>query len=80
MNEEEAKRILSTLVRRGKISDVDSTTHRARVYFEELNIVSGWLSVIRQGSTVWMPNVNDYVLCLYLPVFNGDGFVLGVIS
>ena len=31
------------------------------------------------GSTVtaWMPKVNSEVLCLYLPVFSGDGFVLG---
>lgn len=27
--------------------------------------------------TWWMPKINDTVLCLYLPVFNGDGFVLG---
>ena len=27
--------------------------------------------------TYWMPKVNDRVLVLYLPVFNGDGFVLG---
>lgn len=25
----------------------------------------------------WMPKVNDCVLTLYLPVFNGDGFILG---
>jgi|AGTN01.1.fsa_nt_gi hypothetical protein len=29
--------------------------------------------------TVWMPSVNDTVLVLYLPVFNGDGFILGAI-
>ena len=29
--------------------------------------------------TSWMPKVNDTVLVLYLPVFNGDGFILGVI-
>lgn len=28
----------------------------------------------------WMPKVNDTVLTLYLPVFNGDGFVLGGIG
>lgn len=28
---------------------------------------------------IWMPKVNDTVLVLYLPVFNGDGFILGVI-
>lgn len=27
--------------------------------------------------TYWMPKVNDTVLCLYLPVFNADGFILG---
>jgi len=29
--------------------------------------------------TYWMPKVNDTVLVLYFPVFNGDGFILGVI-
>lgn len=27
--------------------------------------------------TGWMPRVNDIVLTLYLPVFNGDGYILG---
>ena len=31
-------------------------------------------------SKPWMPLVNDTVLTLYLPVFNGDGFVLGGIG
>lgn len=30
-------------------------------------------------TTNWMPRVNDTVLVLYVPVFNGDGFVLGAI-
>ena len=25
----------------------------------------------------WMPKVNQTVLCLYLPAFNADGFILG---
>lgn len=25
----------------------------------------------------WLPKVNEFVVVLYLPVFNGDGFVLG---
>lgn len=25
----------------------------------------------------WMPNINDTVLVIYLPVFNADGFVIG---
>lgn len=25
----------------------------------------------------WMPKINDTVVALYLPIFNGDGFILG---
>ena len=32
--------------------------------------------VIRQ----WMPKVNDVVVCLYLPIRNSDGFILGGIK
>lgn len=28
----------------------------------------------------WLPKQNAVVLCLYLPVFSGDGFVLGQIG
>lgn len=28
----------------------------------------------------WMPKVNDTVVVLYLPIFGGDGFVLGGIG
>lgn len=28
----------------------------------------------------WLPKVNDTVLCLYLPLFSADGFVLGGIA
>lgn len=28
----------------------------------------------------WMPKVNAIVLCLYLPIWNGDGYILGEIG
>jgi hypothetical protein len=28
---------------------------------------------------MWMPKIDDRVLCVFLPVRNGDGFVLGKI-
>ncbi len=31
-------------------------------------------------TTAWMPQINDKVLVLYLPTFNADGFILGVIA
>ncbi len=27
----------------------------------------------------WLPKINDTVVVLYLPIFNGDGFILGAI-
>ena len=29
--------------------------------------------------TTWIPAINDSVVVLYLPVFNGDGFILGAL-
>lgn len=31
------------------------------------------------STRLWMPDIDETVLCLYIPVFNGDGFVLGAI-
>lgn len=33
----------------------------------------------KAGLGTWLPKVNDRVLVLYLPVPDGDGFILGVI-
>lgn len=30
-------------------------------------------------SVSWMPKINDTVLVIYLPVFNSDGFIVGMI-
>lgn len=106
-------RTLRSLVRVGKVSSVDTNELKARVYFEETDMVSDWLLVIQHKEAVvkvesdgshthgatasegsvtigsggahthtarlktWMPEVGDHVLCLFLPMFNADGFVLG---
>jgi phage baseplate assembly protein gpV len=31
------------------------------------------------STSLWMPDIDETVLCLYIPVFNGDGFVLGAL-
>lgn len=71
--------IITNMVRVGIVSDVDKKKRCVRVRFPNLNLTSGWLYVLKNPNS-WIPAVNDKVLCLYLPVFNGDGFVLGVIS
>jgi phage baseplate assembly protein gpV len=109
------RNVLENLVRIGIVSVVDSSARKARVIFDDIGLVSGWLSVLQRpqtgvyvspdnehthtitdtytgggsASTVaahdhagtytgyWMPTVGSKVVCLYLPVFNGDGFILG---
>lgn len=73
--------ILQGLVRIGTVSSVDRTRRMARVIYRDMDdLTSGWLHVLQQGTGgFWLPEVNACVLVLYLPVFNGDGFILGVI-
>ena len=70
----DSEKILSRLVQIGTVSAVDGSKRMARVILKEAGHVSGWLKVL---SSSGMPKVNDQVLVLYLPVFNGDGFILG---
>lgn len=81
--------VLANMVRVGTVSSVDAGRRTARVLFEDLdNMVSGDLSILRfpgvrdaeqRAVSNWMPSVGDKVICLYLPVFNGGGAVLGVV-
>ena len=67
------------IVRIGTVTDIKG--NQARVLYPDSGMTSGWLSVLRHGSEdPWMPNINDVVLCLYIPVWNGDGFIVGVIQ
>lgn len=72
------EKILLNLVRLGTVTAVDLKKHRARVKYQDSGIISGWLPTVQPGGS-WLPKVNSTVLVLYLPVFNGDGFILGVI-
>ena len=75
-------RILSRLVRIGTVMNVSG--RYCRVKFRDTGIDSGWLRIVSMPPGVpdttvspWAPAINDTVLCLYLPVENGDGFVIG---
>lgn len=81
--------ITENIVRIGKVSSVNPSKLTARVIFEDKEIISGWLNVLQHpkegehsndGNPIyWMPKVNEMVLVLYIPIFNGDGFILGVV-
>ena len=72
------EKILRNLVRIGTVTAVDQKKRRARAKFQDSGITSPWLYIVQAGAA-WLPKVNDTVLVIYLPVFNGDGFILGVI-
>ena len=57
-------------------SDVNKDKRQVRVIRPDSGQTSGWLYVLQRGE-VWLPKINELVLVLYLPVFGGDGFILG---
>ena len=68
------------LVRVGTVTAVDASTRKVRVWFSDMNFPSGWLTVLRHGQAdTWLPAVNDTAVVLYLPVWQGDGYILGVL-
>lgn len=70
----DTEKILSRMVQTGRVSAVNLGNNTARVILDNIDTTSGWLKVISA-----MPKVGQAVLVLYLPVVNGDGFILGVI-
>ncbi|MGN0787131.1 MAG: phage baseplate assembly protein V [Christensenellales bacterium] len=76
-------------IRIGTVSDVNISAKRARVYFEEYEIMSDWLPVCSATPEViggdtslspWLPKIGSKVLCIYEGGFNADGYVIGGIS
>ena len=60
------------------VQDAGRHTHEAK------DSVDGDCTVEKDGAhthaatlTYWLPKVNDTVIALYVPMFNGDGFILG---
>lgn len=77
---------LSRLVQVGVVTAVSGRL--ARVKLPETGETSGWLTVVRSPPAVsvqgvkaqvepWTPAVNDWVLVLFRPVENGEGYILG---
>ena len=57
---------MDKIVRVGTVTAVDG--RKARVLYHDLGFTSGWLTVLRHT-----------VVVLYLPCFNSDGYILGVL-
>lgn len=88
--------ILAGMVRIGTVTDRDPSSGKVRVLFPDSGLTSDWLFCVQAkapitigtteehthtaSSGTWTPSINQTVLCLYLPIPDADGFVLGVIG
>lgn len=64
------------MVRIGTVTDIDTVKKKVRVKFQDDNMPSGWLTVLQNVGS-WLPKVNETVLILFVPVWQGDGYILG---
>ncbi len=67
------------IIRIGKVSSVDKIKITARVIFNDLNnLVSAPLPILGTPNK-WLPEIGTFVVCVYLPNGESDGFIIGVI-
>lgn len=82
MMSSELNALMRQLIRIGIVSSVNPQTCTARVLFEDQDeAVSYDLFVINHNTQdnqdYWLPDVNEAVLCLFLPIGIETGFILG---
>lgn len=82
--EGQGENLLYGMVRVGIVSSVSPGANTARVTFPDMgNMVSGNLKYLTRSDVrsdlyaPWIPRIGQPVLCLYIPVQDGDGFILG---
>lgn len=70
----------------GRVSALYPERKTARVYREDKDIVTDELAVISQSTQChcdqcrcdyWLPEIGEYVLCIFLPRGNSSGFIIG---
>jgi phage baseplate assembly protein V len=75
--------VLKNLIRIGRISAVNPEKATARVVFEAQGVVSYDLPVLQRqtlnNKDYCLPDVGEYVVCIFLPTGNAEGFILGAI-
>lgn len=71
---------LKDMVRVGIVSSTNTENMTARVKIQELGIVTGDLKIVQnlpEGLESWKPKIGQWVLCIFKPDGDGDGFILG---
>jgi len=72
---------LENLIRAGKISSVNTANMTARVTFHDKPDVNGRPLISAPlkylNNTLWLPEIGQNVLCIFLPNGKGDGVIIG---
>ena len=75
---------LKDIVQTGIVSSVNPGQRTARVKIEDQGIVTGDLKILRNEPIIenesvkpWTPTVGQWVVCIFKPGGDGDGFILG---
>lgn len=67
---------MKDLIARARVSTVYPDDGTAKVIQEDNETVSAELTIIRRNDD-WLPEVGDYVICLYLPNGSKSGYIVG---
>ncbi|PAQ15075.1 hypothetical protein CD798_08515 [Bacillaceae bacterium SAOS 7] len=67
---------MKDLIAVGKVSAVYPERGTAKVLREDKEIVTAELEILKRGD-IWVPEVGDHVLCLFLPRSSSAGFIIG---
>ncbi len=68
---------LKDIVRIGIASNVNASKMTARVQIQDQGIVTGDLKIVQNNVEPWIPKVGQWVLCIFKPDGEGDGFIIG---
>ncbi len=68
---------LKDIVRIGIVSNVNASKMTARVQIQDQGIVTGDLKIVQNNVEPWIPKVGQWVLCIFKPDGEGDGFIIG---
>lgn len=79
---DDLKALVAQLIRVGTVTSTDDTKKTARVQFKDRNqIVTNELRVLVKNSLKnkdhWMPDIDEQVLCMFLPIGIEQGFIVG---
>lgn len=67
-------------MRIGIVTAIDSTTHRASVYFDDTGTVSTDVFILQRSNSLFLPPVGAVVVVATLDGEDADSIIMGVVA